>query len=61
MLPRIIPTNTGRMAATRLMKGILAIPERPNASIVRKGPSLILKIELAPTSSGLPYVAASDI
>ncbi|CAN4023023.1 DUF2007 domain-containing protein, partial [Dysosmobacter welbionis] len=39
MLPRIIPTRMGPIAATRAMKGISARPPMPIAIMVSMGPS----------------------
>ena len=43
-----IPSAIGTMAATRLMKGISAIPDAPRASSVKKGPSLSARIGKQP-------------
>ena len=53
-LPRMQPMTIGRIAPTINRRGISAMPEAPNATIVKKGPSLIERMETAPTSLESP-------
>ncbi len=58
ILPRINPAKIGTIVATKAINGISAIPVAPNANMVKKGPSLMDKIETAPTSVESPYSPA---
>ena len=53
-LPRTQPTAMGTMLPTRTMKGISAAPLTPMATMVRNGPSLMERMETAPTSLESP-------
>ena len=54
MLPRIMPTRMGPMAATRDMKGMSARPPRPMAIMVSMGPSLMASRGMAAWSTVSP-------
>jgi hypothetical protein len=53
-LPRIIPISIGTITATNDIRGMFAITALPRAIIVRKGPSFIERIAIAPTSVSYP-------
>ena len=54
MLPRIIPTRMGPMAATRAMNGMSARPPAPIAIMVSMGPSLMASRGMAAWSTVSP-------
>ena len=58
-LPMIQPTITGMIQPTSTDIGIFATPAAPKATMVKKGPSLIERIETAPTSVASPYSPAN--
>ena len=58
--PIIIPKIIGTITATRDIIGILAIPEAPNASKVKNGPSFNASSATVAASASSPYVFTSD-
>ena len=59
-LPRMQPTTMGMTQPMRVLKGILAMPAAPRATMVKKGPSLMERMETAPTSVLSPYSPARE-
>ena len=57
-LPRMHPTITGTIQPTRMDIGILATPAAPRATMVKNGPSLMERMDTAPTSVASPYSPA---
>ena len=57
-LPRMQPTITGMIHPTKTDIGIFATPAAPNATMVKNGPSLMDRMETAPTSVASPYSPA---
>ena len=53
-LPIMNPITMGMMLAMMSVIGKLPMPEAPNAIMVKKGPSLRARMEVAPTSVSSP-------
>ena len=59
-LPMIMPIAIGISTARNAVNGMDAKPDRPNAIMVKNGPSLSESTDIAPTSDSSPYSAVSD-
>ena len=57
-LPSMHPTITGTIQPIRIDMGILVTPAAPRATMVKKGPSLMERMDTAPTSVASPYSPA---